>query len=151
MMFWKDTIFPIFLLSLESCTYSEYTDSELRLVLNVFAIRAISRFKFPKVALNYNVDVMGDYYFEGDGITDNEIDVIVTWMEYYWLSYQLSKEEHFDNPTYDKSVTAFANSGIINAITKAMNEKKVAAKSRESDYGRVTIDRKPAIGEVNED
>lgn len=150
MVYWKDTIYPIFLLSVESCRYSEYTKTELDMALSVLAIRAISRFKFPKVSLEYKRDEFDEYYFVSDEVGDGEIDVIVTWMEYYWLYYQLSKEDNFNNPVHDKSVTAFSNSAIISAINKAIIEKRAAARSRETDYGKVTIDRRAAIGEIND-
>ena len=51
--YWSDWLYPLFLSSLQSCTFASLTDDELQTELDNLIRRAIARFKFPKVKLEY--------------------------------------------------------------------------------------------------
>ena len=159
--YWSSCLYPLFLSSLSSCTFASYTDQELQNELDILAKRAIARFKFPKVSLNYLYDnIIVDeslpvvdrstkgYYFTAE-VGYREIEVILAWMKVYWLEYQLSKERNYENIYADKDVKAFSSGNLISSIEKAYNTMVTTARKVEEDYGRVRIDGKPAIGDVN--
>lgn len=159
--YWSSCLFPLFLSSLSSCTLASYTDQELQNELDILAKRAIARFKFPKISLKYeyNEEIANmslpvverstkGYRFVGE-VGYREIEVILAWMKVYWLEYQLSKERNYENLYADKDVKAFSSGNLISAIEKAYNTMMATARKVEEDYGRVTANGKPAIGDVN--
>ena len=159
--YWSSCLFPLFLSSLSSCTLASYTDQELQNELDILAKRSIARFKFPKISLKYAYDgeiadislpvversTKGYYFIEEVGY--REIEVILAWMKVYWLEYQLSKERNYENLYADKDVKAFSSGNLISAIEKAYSTMTATARKVEEDYGRVTADGRPAIGDMN--
>ena len=92
---WDKCLFPLFLSSLSSCTLAAYSDEELNSELNNFAIRAIARFRFPRVSLEWDTGADNVNSFVSNQITHKEIDVIIAWMKVLWLEYQLSKTMNY--------------------------------------------------------
>lgn len=159
--YWSSCLYPLFLSSLSSCTLASYTDQELQNELDILVKRAVARFKFPKISLDYAYDETIEntnlpiverstkgYYFIND-IGYREIEVILAWMKVYWLEYQLSKERNYENLYADKDVKAFSSGNLISAIDKAYSTMMFTARKVEEDYGRVSANGKPAIGDVN--
>ena len=60
MLQWNKYLFPLFLSTLSSCTLASDTDEELRDELNNMAMRAIARFSFQRVQLDYIFDEDGN-------------------------------------------------------------------------------------------
>ena len=159
--YWSYCLYPLFLSSLSSCTFASYTDQELQNELDILVKRAIARFKFPKISLEYahdnsieNIELpvverstKGYYFINNVGY--REIEVILAWMKVYWLEYQLSKERNYENLYADKDVKAFSSGNLISAIEKAYSTMMFTARKVEEDYGRVGANGKPAIGDVN--
>ena len=159
--YWSSCLYPLFLSSLSSCTLASYTDQELQNELDILVKRSSARFKFPKVSLNYAYDdaiadmslpvversTKGYYFTEQVGY--KEFEVILAWMKVYWLEYQLSKERNYENLYADKDVKAFSSGNLISAIEKAYNTMTLTARKVEEDYGRVSANGRPAIGDVN--
>ena len=161
--YWSYCLYPLFLSTLSSCTLASFTDQELQDELDHLALRAVARFKFPKVDLSFAYDSEEEnpnysivkrkskgYYFLND-VSIKEIRVIISWMKVYWLEYQLSKERNYENLYADKDVKAFSSGNLINSIEKAYNTFTTAARKDEEDYSRVNAKGKPAIGDVNVD
>lgn len=159
--YWSSCLYPLFLSSLSSCTLASYTDQELQNELDILTKRAIARFKFPKVSLDYDYDdaIANDnlpiverstkgYYFI-NSVGHRELEVILSWMKVYWLEYQLSKERNYENLYADKDVKAFSSGNLISSIEKAYNTMSLTARKVEEDYGRVNADGKPALGDMN--
>lgn len=153
--YWSSDLYPLFLRTVSSCTYVSLTDAELENELSGLARRAIARFKFPKISLNYGFDTTMDeegipfgYYFEEDP-SMLELNVILAWMKVYWLEYQLSKERNYENVYADKNVTAFSSGNLISSMEKAYNALRTEARKCEEDYGRINKNGKPAIGDIN--
>lgn len=142
-------MFPMFLSTLNSCTFASYGDVELEQELSSLALRAIAKFKFPKMALSYEADSEGRYYFINE-VGHREIAVLVAWMKVFWLEYQLSKERHYENLYADKDVKAFSSGNLISSITKTYNELYIVAEKTEQEYGRINKDGKPSLGDINE-
>ena len=161
--YWSYCLYPLFLSTLSSCTLASFTDQELQDELDHLAIRAIAKFKFPKVDLSFSYDDSIEnntvptveqkskgYYFINN-VTIKEIRVILSWMKAYWLEYQLSKERNYENLYADKDVKAFSSGNLISSIEKAYNTFVTAARKDEEDYSRVNAEGRPAIGDVNVD
>lgn len=149
MLQWNKFLFPLFLSTLSSCTLASYTDEELRDELNNFAIRAIARFRFPRIKLDYSLDEEGNGSFKNP-VTMAEIEVILGWMKVLWLEYQLSKERNYENLYADKDVKAFSSGNLIASIVKAMDTFTTQARKIEEFYYR-SDEGTPTIGDVNGD
>lgn len=154
--YWSSCLYPIFLSSLSSCTYSKLAELELQNELDMLAERAIARFKYPKINLSYEYDseleegIAKGYHFLND-VSFKEINVILSWMKVYWLEYQLSQERNYKNIYSDKDVKAFSSGNLINSIEKSYRAAWDFAKQTEEDYYRVNSEGKPAIGDINSD
>ena len=146
---WNNCLFPLFLSTLSSCTLASYSDEELRNELNNFAMRAIARFRFPRVQLDYEFDDCGNGVFIYD-VGMAEIEVILGWMKVLWLEYQLSKERNYENLYADKDVKAFSSGNLISSIVKALEAMTAAARKTEEFYYR-SDKGTPTIGDVNAD
>ena len=145
---WNKVLFPLFLSTLSSCTLASYTDEELEQALAQLAMRAIARFRFPRINLEYN-------FKEGQGsfvneVTMSEIEVIVCWMKVLWLELQLSKERNYENLYADKDVKAFSSGNLIASIVKALDTFTAQARKTEEFYYR-SDNGTPTIGDVNAD
>ena len=149
MLQWNNFLFPLFLSTLSSCTLASYTDQELRDELNNFAIRAIARFRFPRIKLDYEFDEEGNGSFK-NSVTMAEIEVILGWMKVLWLEYQLSKERNYENLYADKDVKAFSSGNLIASIVKAMDTFTTQARNIEEYYYR-SDEGIPTIRDVNSD
>lgn len=147
MNYWHSCLYPLFLSSLKSCTLINFTDEELQAELDHFTLRSIGKFKFPKISLEYGKSEDGYYFI--NNLTQKEINVILAWMKVYWLEYQLSKEEIYQNTYADKDVKAFSSGNLIASIQKAYDSFVTSARKEEEDYGRVNKEGRPAIGDIN--
>lgn len=147
---WDKCLFPLFLSSLSSCTLASYTDEELNSELNNFAIRAIARFRFPRVSLQWVTDEENINSFVSNDISYKEFDVIVAWMKVIWLEYQLSKERNYENLYADKDVKTFSSGNLIQSIAKALNEMITTARKIEEFYYRADNSGNALIGDVND-
>lgn len=148
---WDTTLFPLFLSSLSSCTLASYTDEELNSELNNFAMRAIARFRFPRVSLKWTTGKDNINVFSDENIGIKEFDVIVAWMKVMWLEYQLSKERNYENLYADKDVKAFSSGALISSIAKALLEMTDMARKVEEFYYRADNDGNATIGDVNDE
>lgn len=161
--YWSYCLYPLFLSTLSSCTLASFTDQELQNELDHLALRAVAKFKFPKVDLSFAYDDEVEnaklpkieqrkkgYYFLNN-VTIKEIQVILSWMKVFWLEYQLSKEKNYENLYADKDVKAFSSGNLISSIEKAYKTFSTEARKNEEDYSRVSAEGKPAIGDVNVD
>lgn len=146
---WNKLLFPLFLSTLSSCTLASYTDEELEQALNQLAVRAIARFRFPRVKLDYAIDDSGQGSFVNE-LSMAEIEVIVCWMKVLWLELQLSKERNYENLYADKDVKAFSSGNLIASIVKALDTFTAQARKTEEFYYR-SNNGVPTIGDVNTD
>lgn len=153
--YWENVIFSQFLLSIDDCTLSEMGDYDIQFQLNNLTMRAIADFKFPQISLEYDFDEITDkgetvrkYYFENK-ITQREVNVILTRMKQYWIEYQISQEELFNNLYFDKDIRTFSPGNTIDKLIKMLTTFRKAAERVELDYHRVAVDGTPGIGDIN--
>ena len=162
--YWTSCLYPLFLSSIKSCTYCQYTDSELQAELDILAKRAIARFKFPKQDLSFAYDAeiedmnlpvversaKGYYFTLEKDIGLRELNVLVEWMRVYYLEWQLGREEIYENNYADKDVKEFSSAALISSIKGSLEAAVTIARKTEEDYSRVNSQGKPRIGDVNE-
>lgn len=149
MLKWQDSIFPLFLSTVSSCTLASCTDEELNDSLNMLAMRAIARFRFPRIKLDYTISEEDIGSFTND-ISMSEMEVIVCWMKVLWVEYQLSKERNYENLYADKDVKAFSSGNLIASIVRALETVTSQARKIEEFYYR-SDNGTPTIGDVNSD
>ena len=154
--YWAESFYPLFLAGVNSCTYSSLADADLQENLDDLARKAIAKFKFPKVGLEFAYDdeeqdgvPKGYYFINADQITDKELLVVTEWMRVYWIEYQLGKERNYENIYADKDVKAFSGSQLISSLERAYSGAISFARKTEEDYYRVNKLGKPALGDVN--
>ena len=110
--YWKYVLFPTFMDSIRDCTYVNMDDLDLTEVLNGLAISSINDFLFPKVSLEYAEDESRDavdseiygYYFLDDNIGEAEYKVIISFMKVHWIEAQITWDNNFKNPFFDKDI-----------------------------------------------
>lgn len=156
--YWENHLFPQFLQSVDSCTLSEFTNFEIQNQLSYLILRAVNDFKFPKVSLDYefdeelNVDTGESYgyYFISNDVGQKEFNVILARMKQYWVEFQISQERLFANAYYDKDIRLHSPGNTIDKLIKMFTTFKNTADIVEFNYGRVSIERTPALGDINE-
>lgn len=155
--YWENVLFPQFLMSVDSCTISELANFEVEMQLNNLALRAITDFKFPNISLEYDFDteVVEDdtffkYYFKNE-ITQREINVILARMKQHWVEYQISQERLFMNIHFDKDIRLHSPGNTIDKLVKMLRTFQTMADTVEYNYGRVSNNGRPSIGDVNKD
>lgn len=157
--YWENHLFPQFLQSVDSCTLSDFSNFEIQNQLGYLVIRAVNDFKFPRVSLEYDYDseINPDteeafgYYFISDKVTQKEISVILARMKQYWIEFQISQERLFENSYYDKEIRLHSPGNTIDKLIKMFTTFKTSADIAEFNYGRVSEEGAPALGEINGD
>ena len=143
--YWKYAIFPQFLDEVKDCTYNDMDDIDLTTTLNGMLIKAIQDFKFCKVSLAYENDTAYDpldneaygYYFVDEGIGDAEIRVLLALMKVYWIEGQISFDQNFKNPFFDKDIKGYSPGNLLTAMRGMLQEFKDEARKVKFDYNRI--------------
>jgi hypothetical protein len=99
------------------------TDSQIESELIILIKRAVRTFKFPEVALDYNIETTTSgesknkvtttrYYFVND-ITEKEIAIILAWTKAYWSEYMISNADNYNNLYFDSNINAFSPGNLL--------------------------------------
>jgi hypothetical protein len=155
--YWEKDLFPQFLNTIVSITLSELSNYNIQSELNNLAKRAISTFKFPSVKLTYEFDdtidpcsgIAKGYYFT-ENVGQRELTVLVARMKQFWIEYQISQERMFFNAYYDRDVRLHSPGNTIDKLIKMLTTFKSLADEAEYNYGRVSVEGRPTLGEINE-
>lgn len=155
--YWENSLYPQFLMSIDSCTLSKLGNLEIQSQLENLARRAVTYFKFPKVSLDFAIDtetnpttqIQYGAYFLSDKVGQKEYNVILARMKQYWIEFQISQERLFSNLYYDKDIRLHSPGNTLDKLIKMYSTFKEAADKEEYDYGRVGEERTPAIGAIN--
>jgi len=115
-MVYFSTIYTQALVTLQSQTLAELTDSDLKDLLDVLLMRSIADFRFPRISLTYTVatpdtENLG-YYFSAD-VTQNEFNVLLAMMKQLWLQQQLDNEELFEQKYFDASIRTHSSANML--------------------------------------
>lgn len=155
--YWKYAIFPRFLDSVKDCTYVNMDDVDLQETLNNILISAIQEFKFCKVSLAYELDDSYDsldsgtygYYFTDNSIGEPEYKVLLSIMRYYWVSAQITWDENFKNPFFDKDIKGYSPGNLLNAMRGILEQFRAQADRDLFNYNRINKEGRVAWGEIN--
>lgn len=155
--YWKYTIFPVFLDAVRDCTYVAMEDVDMASTLNNITKQAIQDFLFPKCSLEYDEDTSRDpldseeygYYFTDENIGDAEYKVIVALMKVYWVQAQITWDNNFRNPFYDKDIKGYSPANMLNAMKSTLETFQANAKAACFNYNRVDKEGNIAWGKVN--
>lgn len=122
--------------TLRSNTIAQMSDEDIENYMFNLAIRAIGSFKFPRVSLDFDKDIEGNYAFKEE-ISQKEVNVLLAYMKMYWLQQQIDSEERFENLYYDKDVKTFSRGNMMKAL-KARYEVAIdEAERAEYNYSRM--------------
>lgn len=145
-----ETLYNLFLSSISSYTFAQLTNEEVQAELFNFTMRAIAKFKFPKVPLTYSLNQEDYQYYFDNEIGPKEFEVLLSHMKVAWIEFQISKEERLTNQYYDSNVRTFSMGNIIAQLNRMYENFYSAAKQAEYNYSRVSTTGKPRIGDINE-
>jgi hypothetical protein len=156
--YWENHLFPQFLQSVDSYTLSDFTNFEIQNQLNYLVIRALNDFKFAKVDLNFEFDeTINDdtmepfgYYFTSEEVKQPEFSVILARMKQYWIEFQISQERLFANAYYDRDIRLHSPGNTMDKLIKMFTTFRETADRAEFNYGRVSIEGTPTLGDINE-
>ena len=141
------TIYDQFLRTITSCTLSQCTDEEIEAQLSDMLLTAITQFKFPKVKLDYELNIDGEYVFNND-ITQKEIVVLIKLMRKEWVSYQLTKESNYQEGYYDANARRHSKANLIAQLNRLFENISEDAEDTEREYYKVNRDGRPALGDI---
>ncbi len=144
--------------SVDSYTLSDFTNFEIQNQLNYLVIRALNDFKFAKVDLSFefnetiNDDTMEPfgYYFTSEEVRQPEFSVILARMKQYWIEFQISQERLFANAYYDRDIRLHSPGNTMDKLIKMFTTFRETADRAEFNYGRVSIEGTPTLGDINE-
>ena len=143
------TLYSQFLSSISSYTLAQLSDDEIHAELFNFARRAITMFKFPKVALTYTYNEEEYMHYFDNNVTQRELNVILSYMKVAWIDYAISKEERFQTQYYDDNVRTFSVGNLLAQLNRLYENLLRKAKDEEYNYGRVAADGMPRVGDIN--
>lgn len=155
--YWKYTLFNIFLQDVKDCTFSNYEDEDLYDILNSLVKRALQDFLFPKVSLAYAEDTSYDpldnsaygYYFTDPDIGDAEYKVILAFMKKHWVSAQITWDNNFKNPFFDKDIKGYSPANMLKALHETLDVYTKEAEKARFDYSRIDRTGKIKWGQIN--
>lgn len=156
--YWENHLFPQFLQSVDSYTLSDFTNFEIQNQLNYLVIRALNDFKFPKVDLSFEFDATENddtmepfgYYFTSTEVSQAELSVILARMKQYWIEFQISQERLFANAYYDRDIRLHSPGNTMDKLIKMFTTFRETADRAEFNYGRISGEGTPALGDINE-
>lgn len=149
--YWKYELFPKFLESIRDCTFVAMEDIDLSNTLNEITRMALNDFLFPKCGLEYEYDSTRDredqldygYYFTDPNIGDAEFHVIISFMKVYWVRAQITWDNNFKNPFFDKDIKGYSPANMLNAMNKTLD-----TFLRDAEQARFNYNRKTDKGQV---
>lgn len=144
-----DELYDQFLSTISSFTLANLEDNQVEEELFNLAKRAIASFKFPKMPLTYTYDDEEKQYFFDEDLTQKEINVLVRYMELYWVEFQLKQEDRLRPYYQDANVRTHSMGNLLAQLNRMRERQAEAARKAEYDYGRVGEDGKPTLGKIN--
>lgn len=155
--YWKYEIFPQFLESIRDCTFVAMEDVDLATTLNELVRMALNEFLFPKCSLEYAYDTKRDredgleygYYFVDENIGMAEYYVIIAFMKVLWIKTQITWDNNFKNPFFDKDIKGYSPANMLNAMNKMLETFTKEAEKARFNYNRIDKKGKVSWGQIN--
>lgn len=170
MQYWDNVLYPPFRATIRGEYYGVITQDDIDEECFNLAMRAIAAFKFPKISTEYrtfyavrnedgeleevdledNPEAIMHGYFIND-LTYSEIEVLIAWMKVYWCENQISNADNFEDIYTDANIKTYSRANAVDKNMKLMAEYRSYAQELETRYSRVNEEKKPSMGDINED
>lgn len=170
MQVWDDILYPPFRATIRGEYYGIVSQDFIDEECYNLAQRAISAFKFPKISTKYETfwairqedgsleevtsttdGAIPHGRFISDELSYAEIEIILAWMKMYWAEELISNADNFDEMYTDNNIKTYSRANAVDKNIKLMSEYRTYARDLENRYSRVNSDRKPSLGDINED
>lgn len=167
MQYWDKVLYPPFIATIRGEYYGVITQNDLDEECFYLAQRAVAAFKFPKISTDYTVfyavrDDEGNleqafpcdegaipHAYFNEKLTYAEIEILIAWMKVFWCENQISNADNFEDIYTDANIKTYSRANAVDKNMKLMAEYRAYAKDLENRYSRVSVDRKPTIGDIN--
>lgn len=132
-------------------------DVDLTEVLNGLVISAINDFLFPKCSLEYAEDTSRDpldgesygYYFLDDEVGEAEYKVLISFMKVHWVEAQITWDNNFKNPFFDKDIKGYSPANMLTAMRNTLEAFQKTAREVRFNYNRKNKEGAITWGVVN--
>lgn len=143
-MVYFSKIYKQALVTLQSNTLAELTDSDLKDLLDVLLMRSIADFRFPRISLAYddtpieNEPENSGYYFYAD-VTQSEFNVLLALMKRLWLQQQLDNEDLFEQKYFDASIRTHSSANMLAKLKERYELAIEEVNTAQYNYSRVNL------------
>ena len=128
-----DTVYTAFLSKILDDEWDAWTEEEMEQDLFTLLEAAVTRFKFPRVSLEYTTEGFTDT------ITNDEVQILATYMKCEWLNRTILTWENV-KPLYEER--DFSQANLLDKFNKMLAAEQTHAKELESIYYR-SVNKKP--------
>lgn len=141
-------LYEQFMSSLGSSFLLELTNEEIEKELHIWLIRALAKFKYPRVSLDITKGQNTDeqWYFVNE-VTQKEFEVLLAYMKVYWFEYILANEKRFLLYYEDANLRLPSQGAIMTQLNRTFENATRAAKQAQTDYYKEQ-DGAPQVGEI---
>lgn len=122
-----DTVYTAFLSKILDDEWEEWEEEDVESDLFTLLQAAISRFKFPRVSLDYSSDGFSD------DLTNDEIQILACYMKCEWLNRTILTWENV-KPLYDER--DFSQANLLDKFRSMLENEQSHAEKLESIYYR---------------
>ena len=128
-----DTVYTAFLSKILDDEWDAWTEEEIEQDLFTLLEAAVTRFKFPRVSLEYTTEGFTDT------LTNDEVQILATYMKCEWLNRTILTWENV-KPLYEER--DFSQANLLDKFNKMLAAEQTHAKELESIYYR-SVNKKP--------
>ena len=128
-----DTVYTAFLSKILDDEWDAWTEEEMEQALFTLLEAAVTRFKFPRVSLEYTTEGFTDT------LTNDEVQILATYMKCEWLNRTILTWENV-KPLYEER--DFSQANLLDKFNKMLAAEQTHAKELESIYYR-SVNKKP--------
>ena len=128
-----DTVYTAFLSKILDDEWDTWTEEEMEQDLFTLLEAAVTRFKFPRVSLEYTAEGFTDT------LTNDEVQILATYMKCEWLNRTILTWENV-KPLYEER--DFSQANLLDKFNKMLAAEQTHAKELESIYYR-SVNKKP--------
>ena len=128
-----DTVYTAFLSKILDDEWDAWTEEEMEQDLFTLLEAAVTRFKFPRVSLEYTTEGFTDT------LTNDEVQILATYMKCEWLNRTILTWENV-KPLYEER--DFSQANLLDKFNKMLAAEQTHAKQLEAIYYR-SVNKKP--------
>lgn len=128
-----DTVYTAFLSKILDDEWDTWTEEEMEQDIFTLLQAAVTRFKFPRVSLEYTEQGFTD------NLTNDEVQILATYMKCEWLNRTILTWENV-KPLYEER--DFSQANLLDKFNKMLAAEQTHAKELEAIYYR-SVNKKP--------